>query len=397
MLPIQIIADPAEIEDFRLLYGDDRFERSLIDAGVGHIEAAFKRALGDRLLKFQVTSRGHIQWGRILSYPKDKTVKAVQNLGGFRITGIRPVIDVALDDVEEFEIRQDVKTCSFISKNWQHPLPMPPVVRVKRMTKWKRLTISFVSAALPVEIFPWGRDDTAKCQCPECAITPDFNSVIPTFVCSVCGDRTRCSCMNDAVHLLQTRENYDKSAITRIVETAKPRSRICHICRNIPITDFKPSDGDTFISPYYRYVDVAAITRNGSRREGENYIRERLGIPRIGEGWIGEALLLKRITRLFPNEEVIHQGSPAWLGRQRFDIWIPNLMVALEYNGPQHYEPIEHFGGVEGFERTKIRDENKRRLARENGVRLIEIPCYDLTDNDDILRSMVLGCSLDDR
>jgi hypothetical protein len=69
---------------------------------------------------------------------------------------------------------------------------------------------------------------------------------------------------------------------------------------------------------------------------------------------------------------VIHHGRPKWLGRQHFDVWIPEINVAIEFNGLQHNKPVEFFGGAEGLIATKKRDEKKRILAAYNGVRLIE-------------------------
>jgi hypothetical protein len=63
-----------------------------------------------------------------------------------------------------------------------------------------------------------------------------------------------------------------------------------------------------------------------------------------------------------------HEYSPTWLGNQRFDIYVPSLRIAIEYNGLQHYQPIELFGGDEGFREMKKRDERKKRVAHENGV-----------------------------
>jgi hypothetical protein len=52
------------------------------------------------------------------------------------------------------------------------------------------------------------------------------------------------------------------------------------------------------------------------------------------------------------------------------------MAVALEYHGIQHFQPVEFFGGEEGFQRTQGRDERKRKLCASNSVRLIEIAYY---------------------
>ncbi|NIM04544.1 MAG: hypothetical protein GTN65_02750, partial [Armatimonadetes bacterium] len=90
-----------------------------------------------------------------------------------------------------------------------------------------------------------------------------------------------------------------------------------------------------------------------SRREAENEIRNVLGIPGIGEGWISEVELLNMVREILPEEEVVHQASPEWLGSQRLDIFIPSLRIAIEYQGRQHYEPVPFFGGDEGFRKTR--------------------------------------------
>ena len=50
---------------------------------------------------------------------------------------------------------------------------------------------------------------------------------------------------------------------------------------------------------------------------------------------------------------------------------IPSLSVGIEYQGLQHYEPVAIFGGEDKFIETLERDERKRRLCKENGVKLI--------------------------
>jgi hypothetical protein len=96
-------------------------------------------------------------------------------------------------------------------------------------------------------------------------------------------------------------------------------------------------------------------------------------------------LILKRVNKsykiksAFPNIEVIQHGRPTWLGRQHLDVWIPMLNIAIEYQGQQHDNPIEFFGGVEAFEKGLKRDKLKKKKCLENKVNLIEVrEGYDL-------------------
>jgi hypothetical protein len=53
------------------------------------------------------------------------------------------------------------------------------------------------------------------------------------------------------------------------------------------------------------------------------------------------------------------------------DIYIPDLKIGIEYQGIQHYEPIEHWGGKSALDDLKERDVKKKRLCTANRVKLI--------------------------
>jgi len=96
-------------------------------------------------------------------------------------------------------------------------------------------------------------------------------------------------------------------------------------------------------------------------RDIENEYREKNDLPKIGKGWISEAHMVEYLEKKI-DEQVISQGSPSWLDQQRYDAFIPDLSLAIEYQGRLHYEPIDYFGGEEGFEEVKKRD---KRLKKE--------------------------------
>ncbi len=116
--------------------------------------------------------------------------------------------------------------------------------------------------------------------------------------------------------------------------------------------------------------------------EFRNYFRKLQGIPSVGEvRWISEIALLTKVKEIFNPLKVVHQWSPSWLGIQRIDIGIPDINIGIEYNGKQHYEPIDFFGGEEGLKKTKLRDELKKLKCKKSNVTLIEIK-YDMPSDE---------------
>ena len=133
--------------------------------------------------------------------------------------------------------------------------------------------------------------------------------------------------------------------------------------------------------------DIASIPLKEFFRHCENVYRESISIPRIGEGWLSETLLYRRIQAAFPTLEVIHHGRPNFLKPQHLDVFIPELKLGIEYQGAQHFNSVEFFGGEEGLIRTKERDRVKRKKMKDNCHDLIEVfPNYLL---DDILNQIV--------
>jgi len=54
-----------------------------------------------------------------------------------------------------------------------------------------------------------------------------------------------------------------------------------------------------------------------------------------------------------------------------FDFFLPERSICIEYNGNQHYDAIDHFGGSDRLIIQKKRDKIKKDFCRKNKIRLI--------------------------
>lgn len=59
-----------------------------------------------------------------------------------------------------------------------------------------------------------------------------------------------------------------------------------------------------------------------------------------------------------------------------FDFYIPDNQLLIEYQGKQHYESIDYFGGFKRFKVQQQNDELKRLFAKNNNYKLIELPYW---------------------
>jgi len=60
-----------------------------------------------------------------------------------------------------------------------------------------------------------------------------------------------------------------------------------------------------------------------------------------------------------------------------FDFYLPELNMCIEFDGRQHFEPIEYFGGDEHLEYIKTNDFIKTTFCHDNGIRLLRIKYSD--------------------
>jgi very-short-patch-repair endonuclease len=57
----------------------------------------------------------------------------------------------------------------------------------------------------------------------------------------------------------------------------------------------------------------------------------------------------------------------------RFDFYLPNYNMCIEYDGDQHFRLISKFGGQKRFEIGKERDEIKNKYCLDNNIRLLRV------------------------
>jgi hypothetical protein len=152
----------------------------------------------------------------------------------------------------------------------------------------------------------------------------------------------------------------------------------CKVGNGSPLGYFLTKKVELDICRFSINPQVLIFVKNFTR-EAENMVREQMGIPKVGEGWIGETVLYYENKKAYPNLTVQQHAKPKWLGRQHLDVFLPEINVALEYQGVQHEHPIEYFGGQDSFELNIKRDLRKYRLCRRHKIKLIYVhPSYDL-------------------
>ena len=165
------------------------------------------------------------------------------------------------------------------------------------------------------------------------------------------------------------------------VKTVHVRRNIEHILE----CGYFKSELDFFLSltrvimPFFQwwYTDLALYEERDGLRANWRLARTKIRTKLTAEGvikpkWKHELSLFHTVRRLYP--DTLYQYRPDWLGRQSLDLYIPSLRTAIEYQGIQHYLPVEFFGGEEALTQRRDLDRVKKELCAANSVQLIEWP-----------------------
>lgn len=184
-----------------------------------------------------------------------------------------------------------------------------------------------------------------KCMC-DCG-----NIIYPTMNNLTRGHTTSCGCAkDDYINSLKTDiigKQYGKLTVIEEVFNKKYKRRmvkcLCE-CGNIHICSINDlTSGHVFSCGCYK------------KSKGEIMISEildTLGIVYIEQQSFEDCKNIKRL---------------------RFDFYLPELKICIEYDGKQHYEPVEYFGGEDRFIIQKQNDEIKAQYCLDNNIKLLRI------------------------
>jgi len=103
----------------------------------------------------------------------------------------------------------------------------------------------------------------------------------------------------------------------------------------------------------------------------QNEVRLKFGHKKLGETWTTETLLFYIVSSQYPEYSIRRHYRPKFLEGLELDIYIEELKLGIEYQGIQHFQPIEHWGGQNAFVNLVQRDNRKKALCEALGIRLV--------------------------
>jgi hypothetical protein len=147
-----------------------------------------------------------------------------------------------------------------------------------------------------------------------------------------------------------------------------------------PLKTYTKMLSSEYDSEYFYYAVEHEKEYNRKYQIQLTYLAEK-GL--VNARWRSEFSVYVLVKSYYNDAE--YQYRADWLGQQSLDIYIPSISVAIEYQGIQHYEAIDIFGGEEGLKRRRVLDTEKKEKCHRANITLIEWK-YDLAIKDNTIK-----------
>lgn len=159
---------------------------------------------------------------------------------------------------------------------------------------------------------------------------------------------------------------YDYSKVNYETENVK----VCIIC---------PKHGEFWQTPHSHLNGRGCPSCNTSHVEDD----------------ISSFLIENKINFILHDRKTLRNGL-------ELDFFLPTKKIAIECQGLQHFEPVEHFGGIVGYENRLKNDVLKRKMCKDMGIKIVYfsdledfIFPYDvLTDKEKLKEEITHGKSI---
>jgi len=147
------------------------------------------------------------------------------------------------------------------------------------------------------------------------------------------------------------------------------------------ISDFKKIHGDKYDYSKVQYINTMTkveiiCPEHGSFFQRPNDHRNAVGCPKCAQE-NSESKGERKVREFLEENNIKYSQEVNLFNNYRFDFYLEDLNTVIEYDGKQHFEPVDYFGGLEGFLKTQERDKIKTEYCLENNIRIIRIAYFE--------------------
>jgi very-short-patch-repair endonuclease len=157
----------------------------------------------------------------------------------------------------------------------------------------------------------------------------------------------------------------------------------------------KKIHGDKYIYDKVNYINckeyiIITCPKHGDfLQRARDHIYKKEGCPKCNN-FNNEQIIINILTNKNVNFEYQKMFDLCKNKRKlKFDFYLPDYNLCIEYDGEQHYKIVEYWGGEKGLKYRKNNDIIKDNYCKENNINLLRISYKDFNNIETILKNIL--------
>lgn len=137
----------------------------------------------------------------------------------------------------------------------------------------------------------------------------------------------------------------------------------------------------------YTKIEIICQKHGSFFQKPQDHINAKSGCPKCNFSK-GEMLiynLLESLNIIFEHQKIFSELK--YKNNLLFDFYLPTLNTCIEFDGEQHFKPIDYWGGENNFIEVKKRDSLKNEYCKNNNIYLLR---FNYTNTDSFIKNMLL-------
>ena len=169
--------------------------------------------------------------------------------------------------------------------------------------------------------------------------------------------------------------------------------------KNLAIKKLIDVHGDRYDYSNFEYIEFSSIIKVICKEHGLFEQRYDVHLSGCGCKSCNNSLGEDKISKYLDIHKLKYKREYKFedcknIKKLKYDFYIEDMNTCIEFDGIQHYKPIEYFGGLERFEYMKKCDNIKNLYCFENKIKLIRISYLDVDKIDSILDKLLLRLTI---
>jgi very-short-patch-repair endonuclease len=93
------------------------------------------------------------------------------------------------------------------------------------------------------------------------------------------------------------------------------------------------------------------------------------------------------MSKNLTTEEFINKAKLKHSNKYNFDFYLPKNNLLIEFDGQQHFNIINYWGGIDRFKKQEMINEIKNKFAKKNKINLLRIKYNEINNIENILNN----------